>query len=291
LPADAENTPKGASKGEFFMATIAPDQTCVTSACTTSSLAYWTWTDITTPVDYSTVTLNTAFTPGCFNTGGTYQQTVCVPQPNATGYLLDSVGDRLMTPLAYRYFGDEECHDGATLYPSCEYLAVTQTEQVTPGSNTETQTGIAYFTMTAPTTDPGSPTLIYQGVFYDTTGNALWYWLPSNAIDEDQNVVYTFTGGNSNDTTPKYPTPYMDRISDLGVKGTVTGVGATGGGSNTDDQYWEESVSVAIDPQDNLTFWGTGEFLNADQTSGNCCTWETQVFICREGSGNSGYCQ
>jgi hypothetical protein len=54
--------------------------------------------------------------------------------------------------------------------------------------------------------------------------------------------------------------------------------------SNSNDWDWEESVSMSIDPADNLTFWGVGQYLpNGNQTS--CCNWYTQIFLCEAGSG------
>jgi len=63
-------------------------------------------------------------------------------------------------------------------------------------------------------------------------------------------------------------------------------------GADASDNIWGEYVSVSIDPGDDVTFWGTGEYFGTTQTqcpgtSNNhtTCTWETQIFNCYKGNG------
>jgi hypothetical protein len=150
-------------------------------------------------------------------------------------------------------------------------------------------THIRYYTLAAPTTDTTSPTLVYQGTF-STSEGGLWYWMSSNAIDSNENVVYTFTGGNSGEFN--YPSPYMDRIDKNNNPGTPTKTASgegfiTYGWANADNYaWWEEATSVAIAP-DGVTFWATGEWLSSNESS--CCNWQTQVFACQEGQ-TGGFC-
>jgi len=117
--------------------------------------------------------------------------------------------------------------------------------------------------------------------------------MPSNAIDMNENVAYTFSVGNHG--TGNYPSPYMTTINDAGSPGGLHSPKA-GNGSDETDNHWGEYVSVSIDPKDDLTFWGTGEFFGQDQTGvcdnngndGANCKWETQIFNCTAGSG---FCQ
>lgn len=154
LPADAETSvpPPTLTNGEYFLATVNPGSDgnpCTGTDCTSDQLAYFTWNNITNKIDWLSVPVN-SFIPGCYDSynPSTKQHspayTNCIPQYNSS-ILLDSVGDRLMSPLAYSYFPDR-CEEGTHLYPSCEYLAVTQTIQLTSGSY-GSQTGIRYYAL------------------------------------------------------------------------------------------------------------------------------------------------
>jgi len=116
--------------------------------------------------------------------------------------------------------------------------------------------------------------------------------MPSNAIDKDQNVAYTFTVGDGSGSN--YPSIYADSIDDTGTAGSLNVV-QSGAGSITDssNHYWGPYVSVAIDPSDDLTFWGIGEYIpsggesSCDNSVKTGCNWFTEVFNCTKGSG---YC-
>lgn len=308
LPADVENAPPGGSQGEFFMATVNPTTSsgswCVPSngnPCYSNQLAYWTWAEIqqyTTEVPsagYTPITVN-QFIPGCYDWNGTVADTYCVPQPTVTN-TLDSVGDRLSGSLAYRYITG--CDDGSASYPTCEYMAVTQTVQV--GTALGSQTGIRYYTLVAMPTTPAPPSVAYQETIQDNSGNDIYYFASSNAIDKNEDVGYTFSVGNGN--TSNYPSIYADRLDSGGNKGTVT-LATAGTGSMLDicNKHWGEYVSTSIDPSDDLTFWSVGEYLfndvrtchGAEYTCGthdysdcglSTVGWRTEAFTCTEGSG------
>jgi hypothetical protein len=203
------------------------------------------------------------------------------------------VGDRLMSPLAYRYV--TECDEGSTFAASCEYLATTQTIQENQTWDSTTNfykyraTGVRYYAIVA-STSTAAPRILYEGDFYDTT-NTLYYWMPSNAIDKNQVVGYTFNIGDG--TSPNYPSVYADTLDAAGATGTLTSV-QTGSASITDsaNQSWGEYVSMSMDPTDDLTFWGVGEYLTTTESnchsgggSSNRCEWLTTIFNCQKGSG------
>jgi hypothetical protein len=126
---------------------------------------------------------------------------------------------------------------------------------------------------------------VYHGIFADSSYSQ-YYWMPSNAIDEDENVAYTFSIGNE----ATYPSPYMARIDLNNTQSTPAQTVSTTG-ADASDNIWGEYVSVSIDT-DGLTFWGTGEYFDTTQTQcpgesgGNTtCTWQTQIFNCQKGSG------
>ncbi len=67
----------------------------------------------------------------------------------------------------------------------------------------------------------------------------------------------------------------------------------TGSAAITDSntQSWGEVASVSIDPTDDITFWGLGEYLTTteDKCSSTLgysdCEWLTKIFSCHKGSG------
>lgn len=197
-----------------------------------------------------------------------------------------------MGPLAYRYMSP--CDEGSASFPTCEYMAVTQTISVQANSDgSGGQTGIRYYTFAGNPATPAPPTVAFQGTFQDTSGKDIYYFVSSNAIDESANVGYTFTGSNNQTGQSEvFPQPYMARISNLGVADTPTNTVVAGGNDETgSNQYWEGATTVAIDPQDSLTFWGVGEWLPSNQGN-STLNWNTQVFLCRAGrTGSQAFCQ
>ncbi len=295
LPADmqSDSYPTGTA-GEFFLATVNPGSdgnpcTTITPPCTSNTLAFWTWggttngiTNRTTPTNISVST----FTPGCYNLGNP-ADTVCVPQPGGTMNIVDSVGDRLMSPLAYNFLvcGFNERNPNGS-YLCGEYLAVTQTIQE---DGTSQRTGVRYYTIVDPST---APSVLDSGDFQSSSG--LFYWMPSNAIDGSGNVAYTFTVGGSSTN----PSIYAASVNTSGTAGSPT-VAQSGSGAITDtcNQHWGEYVSVSIDPSDGRTFWGTGQYQNVNESTCHAavlgcntadysgCNWTTAIFTCKAGSG------
>ena len=281
LPADFEgsNPIPSNTAGEYFLAQVNPSNAgtnnqCTLLPCTSNTLAYWTWTGFMSGAGPTIITVNAPFTPACYTPSHPWN-TVCVEQPS--GQLSDSVGDRLMYRLAYRYVTGTTSH---------EYLAVVHTIQ--EDANT-LRTGVRYYQIAAGT----SPTITMKGDLQDTRYHFSVY-MPSVAMDHNGNLGITFTvAGNSTTSTTNYdPSPVFMTVSS-GRLGPVELILANSGLSGQDetDTSWGEYVSVSSDPNDDLTFWALDEYMNGNQT-GNCngqgvsgCTWATRVYTCKKGSG------
>ncbi len=193
-----------------------------------------------------------------------------------------------MSRLAYRNLVPNDCSSPRD--PQCgEVLAVTQTIAVS-SNNPFGQTQVRYYTIHNPS--QSSATIEYEG---QVSNSSLYYYMPSNAIDKNGNVGYTFTGSDS----ATHPHLYLDTLSTFGVAGTAEVVpgltfnGSENGGTTQDgNQFWGEYVSTTIDPSDDLTFWSVGEyFKNGDQsgcTGPNfpTCSWYTAIFSCKKGDSN-----
>lgn len=285
LPADFEgdNPIPTSSAGEYFLAQVNPsnpgtfDQ-CTEGACTSDQLAFWTWSDFASGAGPTFITLpNNPYTPGCYDPNGVYN-TLCIPEPY--GGVIDSVGDRLMSRLAYRFvtMGTQKG----------EFLAVAQTVQESAKSR---RTGVQYYKIQAGT----NPTVSLVGDIQDTT-TYRFMSVPSVAMDSygDLGVAYTVTGSTTHGSALNYdPSPFFTIVSSNGVQGKQLPILSNSGSSGQDetDNYWGEYISVSSDPNDDLTFWTANEYMNGNQT-GNCsssvgtgCTWATRIYTCKHGSG------
>ena len=285
LPADFEgdNPVPGNTAGEYFLAQVNPsnigtNNQCTTAPCTSDELAFWTWSGFTSGAGPTFITFPASpYTPGCYNHQHPFN-TVCIPEPY--GGHIDSVGDRLMSRLAYRYL--------TTATETGEYLAVAHTIQ---GSASFHRTGIRYYQIKAGT----SPTVALLGNLLDGT-NKYFYSLPSIAMDAkgDLGITYTLTGNSKYGSAQNYdPSPFFITVAPSGAKGKPVPILSNSGSSGQDetDDSWGEYLSVSSDPNDDLTFWAVDEYMNGNQASNcntqvkTCCAWATRIFTCKRGSG------
>lgn len=284
LPADFEgNNPVPAdTAGEYFLAQVNPSNPgtnvqCSVGSCTSDVLAFWTWANFTTGAGPTYLTLKKAYTPGCYSTTHPYN-TICIPEPY--GGVIDSVGDRLMHRLAYRYLSIGSA--------SGEYMAVTHTVQEAAHGQ---RTGVRYYGIKAST----NPVVVFQGDLQDTT-NYYFLSMPSVAMDQngDLGLTFTVTGSTARFSLSDYdPSPYFATVSSTGKQGQWVPILTDSGASGQDetDDFWGEYVSVSSDPNDNVTFWSLDEYMNGNQTgsctppNGSGCTWATRIYTCKRGSG------
>ncbi|MGA8443173.1 MAG: hypothetical protein WB762_14115 [Candidatus Sulfotelmatobacter sp.] len=286
LPADFEgdNPIPADTAGEYFLAQVNPsnagtNDTCSASPCTSKALAFWTWSGLTSGAGPTLMPLKFhPYTPGCY-TPKSPANTYCIPEPY--GRDIDSIGDRLMSRLAYRYI---------TTGVAGEYLAVAHTVQE---AATNRRTGIRYYKILAGKT----PSTVFIGDIQDQT-NHYFMSAPSAAMDAvgDLGITYTVTGSTAHGSTANYdPSPYFVTVNTSGTLGTPVAILSDSGASGQDetDTYWGEYVSVSSDPDDDVTFWAVDEYMKGNQTA-NCsassaqrpgCTWASRIFTCQKGSG------
>ncbi len=179
----------------------------------------------------------------------------CIPQ-KGTNEQLDSLGDRLMYRLAYRYF------DGVS--PAHEDLVVSQSVDTGNGN-----TGIRWYDLRNDT--PGTPSgfAVYQQGTYAPDSN--YRWMPSIAMDKagDIAVGYSVSSGSMNPAiaitgrTPGDPSNTLEGETDV----------VSGSGSQTSYNRWGDYSAMTVDPTNDCTFWYTNEFL---KTNGNF-NWSTQI--------------
>jgi hypothetical protein len=202
------------------------------------------------------------YKPGCYNVTKPLD-TVCVPQPathsNGNHFLIDSVGDRLMSRLSYRNFG------------SYQSFLVSHTIAMSTGNSK--LTGIRWYELRG----SGVPTLYQSGTLNLNAQNPLanatvFRFMPSITQDQAGNaaVGYSVSGdlfhpgirgaswNLTNDTTPM----------EFNIQ--------TGGGDQENSVKWGSYTSMTVDPVNNCTFWYVNQYLTADQT-GTEIVWQTRI--------------
>ncbi len=251
LPADLDSAalpPVG--QPELFLGTIDTASTGVTTI-----FQYLFHVDFTTPANSTFTGANESMplTVAAFNLGcGGFA--ACVPQLG-TSSKLDSLGDRLMYRLAYRNFP-------ALLKKHQTWLV---SHSVNAGGG---QVGERWYQFTAPETST-TLTVHQQGTF---APDSTYRWMGSLAMDKQQNILM----GYSTSSGSKFPAIQFtgrvpsDPLNTMETEGTVIlGTGSQVGTSNR----WGDYTSMALDGQDQCTFWYTNQYyMTTTQFA-----WSTQL--------------
>ena len=213
-----------------------------------SQLAVWKFhTDWTTPAN-STFTGPTTLGTAAFSDACGFSGT-CIPQSG--GGLLDSLGDRLMYRLAYRNFADG-------------HQSLVVNHSITAGSSV----GVRWYELRL---DPaGNPSLFQQGTY---APDANYRWMGSIAQDQDGNMALGFSVSGSG---IKPQIHYTGRLAGdpagqmtVGEGVVIDGTGAQGSSLSR----WGDYSMMAIDPNDDCTFWYTNEYIPANGTF----NWRTRI--------------
>lgn len=281
LPADFEGaaSPPLAVKVEYFLATVNPytgalatDAPCVSTPCSTTQLALFTQgVDSAHPLTGPILLTVKAYTPGCYNTVNV-KNTYCVPQPTS-GDVIDSIGDRLMHRLAYRYV---KLGTGSTEELVAAQTVFKGTTNCSAHDSTPC-TAIEWIKVVGPR--QLSPS-IFQGMVTDSAHPGNFLFMPSIAANSAGNLQITFS--ESGDTT--HPSLYTVPVTFTRTGGLGTGTQGTpklivaGAGDEQDSEVFGEYYSTTIDPCDDTTFWGTGEYFLKNETSTSGFTWQTRIY-------------
>lgn len=282
LPGDFEGnvSPANTTLTEYFLATVNPytgalanDEPCASAPCTSTHIALFTLgMDSSHPLTGPKLLTVKSFTPGCYNTVNV-RNTYCVAQPTS-GKVIDSIGDRLMHRLAYRVVS-------STTTGTTEQLVSAQT--ISKGSSPCTSkdadpcTDIAWYKVVNPSA--ATPTL-YQGTVLDPARTTNFLFMPSVAMNYLGNLHFTFE--ESSDTA--HPSIYSVGVSFANLGGTGgTTEGAVklitaGKGDELDSDDFGEYFSTTIDPCDDTTFWGTGEYFGTSETSKTGINWQSRIY-------------
>ena len=178
-----------------------------------------------------------------------------VPQ-NGTTVKLDTLGDKIMTPLAYQNrSGTESLWASQTVilnYPAGPTAVRWYQFDVTGG------------------TFPATPE---QQQSWDNGADGLWRWMPSIAVDANGSVAIGYsTSSPTLEPSIRYAGRLAsDPINDLGQGEAIM---TAGGGHQTHSSgRWGDYSMLTIDPSDNLTFWHVNEYYPTTASA----SWFTRI--------------
>jgi hypothetical protein len=165
-----------------------------------------------------------------------------VPQ-RGTVQELDTVGDRMMTPLVYQNRNGTES------------LWASKTVFLTYNG----PTGIRWYQFDV--TGGNFPATPVQQQDWSNGNDGLWRWMPSIAVDANGNVAIGYSVSSQDQSifpgiryAGRRPT---DPLNDLSQGEAIM---TNGGGSQKGPDRWGDYTMTTIDPADGLSFWHTNEY-------------------------------
>jgi Fibronectin type III domain len=181
--------------------------------------------------------------------------TLLVPQ-NGTTRKLDTLGDKIMTPVVYQNrLGVESLWADQTVllnYPNGPTAVRWYQFNVTGGNF------------------PATPV---QQQSWNNGNDGLWRWMPSIAVDQNGNMAI---GYSTSSATQEPSIRYAGRLAadPLNNLGQGEAIMTVGGGHQTHSSgRWGDYSMTTIDPVDNLTFWHTNEYYPVTSSA----SWFTRV--------------
>jgi Bacterial Ig domain len=117
------------------------------------------------------------------------------------------------------------------------------------------------------------PATPVQQQSWNNSGDGLWRWMPSIAVDQNGNMAI---GYSTSSATQEPSIRYAGRLAsdpsnDLGQGEAIM---TAGGGHQTHSSgRWGDYSMLTIDPADNLTFWHTNEYYAATSSA----NWFTRI--------------
>ncbi len=186
----------------------------------------------------------------------TSTSTLIVPQTGTTA-LLDTLGDKLMTPLVYQNLS------------GAESLWVSHT--INNNQNSTGPTAIRWYQFNV--TGGVIPATPAQQQTFNNGGDGLWRWMPSIAVDAQGNMAinYAVSSATTNPAIRYAGRLVGDAANSLG-QGEATLI--QGGGHQTSSSgRWGDYSAISVDPSDNVTFWLTNEYYPTTSAS----SWFTRI--------------
>jgi hypothetical protein len=182
--------------------------------------------------------------------------TLLVPQ-NGTTQKLDTVGDRIFTPVVYQNRNGTE-----SLFASHTV------------NNNENGTGpMAVRWYQFDVTGGTFPATPVQQQTWNNGADGLFRWMPSIAVDEDGNMAIGYsTSSPTQEPSIRYAGRLAsDPLNDLGQGEAIM---TPGGGHQTHPTgRWGDYSMLTIDPADNVSFWHVNEYYPTTSSA----SWFTRI--------------
>lgn len=171
------------------------------------------------------------------------QLSSCVPQPG-TARRLDSQGDKLIQGLMYRNFGSHES------------LVVTHSIATAAHAG-----GVRWYEFRLDRRR--NPTLYQQGTY---APDGFYRWLGSAAMNRKGGIAigYSFGGGANHPGQRLAARLAKDPKGELTLHELTLADGQAG---QPNSLRWEDYTNIAVDPEDDCTFWFAGNYLKAGAPS------------------------
>jgi len=250
-------SPPPSGRDEFLISVDSP----ATGGVTLTQVHGWKFhVDFGTPAN-STLGLGANHTPNAnvavagFVDAFTSTGTLLVPQ-NGTAQKLDTLGDKIMTPLVYQNQAGTE-----SLWAS---QTVIQNYPNGP-------TAIRWYQMNV--TGGNFPATPLQQQSWTNGNDGLWRWMPSIAVDQNGNMAI---GYSTSSATQQPSIRYAGRLASdpLNNLGQGEAVMTAGGGHQTHSAgRWGDYSMLTVDPADNITFWHTHEYYPVTSSA----SWFTRI--------------
>jgi hypothetical protein len=200
---------------------------------------------------------NAEITVDGFVNAFTNTTTLLVPQ-NGTSIRLDTLGDRIMTPVVYQNRGGTES------------LWADQT--VCTDANCTGPTGVRWYQFDV--TGGAFPATAVQQQTWTNSNDGLWRWMPSIAVDDDGNAAI---GYSVSSPSMFAGIRYAGRLA-IDPPGNLAQGEALmrdGAGNETDNRgRWGDYTMTSIDPTDGMTFWHVNQYL---PSSGSGFNWMERI--------------
>ena len=168
---------------------------------------------------------------------------------------LDTLGDRMMTPVVYQNRNGTESlwadHTIIVTLPNGPTLIRWYQFDVTGGN---------------------FPLEPVQQQDWSNNNDGLWRWMPRIAVDENGNTAI----GYSTSSATIFPSiRYAGRLATdpLGNLSQGEAIMTNGGGSQTGGSRWGDYTMTTIDPSDGMSFWHTNEYYMTTSDR----NWSTRV--------------
>ena len=242
---------------EYFLAVNSPDSADVVQ----TQVHVWKFhVDFATPAN-STFGMGTNHAlDGNITVNGfvnAYTSTAAIVPQNGTTVKLDTLGDKIMSPVVYQNLGGTE-----SLWAS---------QTVNNNQNGTGPTGIRWYQFNI--TGSTIPATAAQQQTFTNGADLLWRWMPSIAVDAQGNMAIAYATSSS---TLEPSIRYAGRLA--GDPSNTLGQGeaimqAGGGHQTSSSSRWGDYSALGIDPADNATFWHTHEYYSATSSS----SWNTRI--------------